>query len=333
LAKAIGVTQGKICKIELGVLKPSESDLQAICRVLRFDESLLTDADLIFGLGGDFLYRRRVSLSGRARRRIEAEANIRRLQVDRLLRSAKIESRFGFPAHHIEEFGDQPERVARAVRRAWKIPGGPIANMTRLIESAGGIVFAVDFETDLIDGTNIRIPGRPPLFFLNKNVSGERHRFNLAHELAHAVMHFSTVLGDAEKEANQFAAEFLMPAEEIRPDLRNLDLSDAARLKSVWGVSMAAIIQRARDLGRLTESNYRRLFTVLSASGQRRRENFPLEFEKPEAFDNLVKWHRQKLSLGDDDMDKLLFTGQLGPIDVPQVPTLRLAGGGLFDGA
>jgi Zn-dependent peptidase ImmA (M78 family) len=169
------------------------------------------------------------------------------------------------------------------------------------------------------------------MFFLNKNVSGERHRFNVAHELAHAVMHFSTVLGDAEIEANAFAAEFLMPADEIRSDLRNLDLSDAARLKSVWGVSMAAIIQRARDLNRITESSYRRLFTILSATGQRRCEHLPIPFENPETFDLFIAWHRNRLNLSESEIQKLLFTDSLGTIEIPQLPALRLADGTLFD--
>lgn len=188
----------------------------------------------------------------------------------------------------------------------------------------------VDFESDLVDGTNLRVPGLPPLLFLNQNVAGERHRFNCAHELGHAVMHFSTALGDAEDEANAFASEFLMPRAEIRSDLRNLDLSGAARLKQVWGVSMAALITRARDLGMMTESTYRRMFTSLSSRGFRREEPLPVPFEQAARFDQLVAWHREHLRLDESAMNSLLFTSKLGPLEVPKYPPMRLATGTLF---
>ena len=48
---------------------------------------------------------------------------------------------------------------------------------------------------------------------MNSDMPGDRHRFNLAHELGHALMHRHST-GECESEANRFAAEFLMPKEE-----------------------------------------------------------------------------------------------------------------------
>jgi Zn-dependent peptidase ImmA (M78 family) len=167
------------------------------------------------------------------------------------------------------------------------------------------------------------------MFFLNGKVSGERHRFNIAHELGHSVMHFSTAMGDAEDEANAFAQEFLMPKAECRSDLKDLDLSAALRLKRVWGVSMAAIIRRAKDLKVISTDKYRRLNTQLGMNNMRLVEPEPLPIEQPELFDKLLKLHREKLAYTPDEMRRLMFTEKLGELPVPQVPQMRLVG--LFD--
>jgi Zn-dependent peptidase ImmA (M78 family) len=217
------------------------------------------------------------------------------------------------------------DRIAQEVRNVWRLPPGPVRNVTAAIENAGGVVFVMDFETDLIDGTNVRFPGSPPMLFVNSKVPGDRHRFNLAHELAHVVMHLSPTFGDAEEQADQFASEFLMPRSTIRSDLRNLDLSVAAQLKVVWGVSMAAIIKRAYDVGTITQSTYRRLFTALSARGMRTHEPLEVPFEKPTVFETLVAVHREDFQMTDAEMRKVLFTDQLGPMPTKQPPPkLRL---------
>lgn len=329
LAAAIGVAQGTISKYELGLDTIPEHHATSICQALRFERELLEQPDMLVGLGGDFLYRKRACVSAKAQRRVEAEANIRRLQVRRLTRSGAIDQHLPFPAISIDEVGGNAERVAIETRNALRIPRGPIRNLTRILENAGAIVFAVDFGTDLIDGTNIRMPGIPPLLFLNANVPGERHRFNLAHELGHVVMHFSTALGDAEDQANAFANEFLMPKAEIRSDLRNLDLAAAMRLKKIWGVSMAAIIHRAHQLRQITATAYKRMFMQLGAAGMRTQEPQPLEFERPEAFEALITLHRQRLGYAEDDVRRLLFTDKLGELPRTVAPQMRLVG--LFD--
>lgn len=329
LAGVIRAGQGTVSKYELGTIPVPDHHLDAICLALRYERAMFEQSELLVGLGGDFLYRKRASVTAKAQRRVEAEANIRRIQVVRLLRGAAVKERFPFPTIPLDEVNGRPEKAAQEARRALRLPAGPVRDLTRVLENAGAIVFTVDFGTDLIDGTNMRLPGLPPMLFLNENVSGERHRFNLAHELGHAVMHFSTATGDPEAEANQFSREFLMPRAEIRDDLRNLDLAAAIRLKRVWGVSMAALIMRARDLRQITDSVYRRLFTQLGASGMRTREAEPLPFERPEAFRAMVEYHRATLGLSEDDLRQLLLTDKLGEIPVPEVPQLRLAG--LFD--
>lgn len=326
LARAIGVSQTAIGKYEAGLIRFPENEITKLCSALDFEPEFFAHRPIRVAPGGDFLYRKRANVSQKVRRRVEAEANIRLLQVERLLQSVELQvDHIRFPAIDPEEQLGRIDRVAQDVRQALRIPSGPISNVTRYIERAGGIVFAVDFETDLIDGTNIRMPGRPPLLFLNANVPGDRHRFNLAHELGHVVMHYGLAGRDAEEQANAFAREFLMPKALIRSDLRNLDLPAAARLKPVWGVSMAALIYRAHELGTISDYKYQQLFRSLNAKGMRSVEPVDYPFEQPEAFDELVESHRRNFDMTESDARRLLFTDNLGPREpVQPPPVLRL---------
>ncbi len=329
LANCIRVAQATVSRYEIGAIPVPEMHRDQISSALNYESEFLEQPDLLVGLGGDFLYRKRAKLSAKAQRRVEAEANIRKMQVVRLLRGANIEERFPFPAIPLNEVGYRPEVAAQQLRQAFRMPRGPVQNLTRILENAGAIVFTVDFGTDYVDGTNIRLPGIPPLLFLNKNVQGERHRFNLAHEVGHTVMHFATAIDDPESEANTFANEFLMPKAEIWSDLKNIDITGALRLKPVWGVSIAALIHRAYQLNQIPKSKYQRLFTQLGAAKMRTIEPQTLPFERPETFDKLLELHRIKLGFAESEMRRLMFTDRLGEIPVPRTPQMRLTG--LFD--
>lgn len=317
LARAIGVKQAKVSKYENGFLNVSDDDLAKVSSVLGYHRDFFFQTDTVYGLGATVLFhRRRQTAPARVQRRVQAQVNILRMQIDRLLRSANVAAEFSFEPLDLDELDGDPEVAARCVRAAWRLPPGPIANMTTVIENAGGIVVNCDFGTNKIDAVHYWLPGLPPMFFMNAKVCGERHRFNLAHEVAHAILH-KYAMGDVENEANSFGANFLMPREVIEPQLIGLTLQRALGLKRIWKVSMQAIIRRARDLGKISERKYRRLFTDLSARGYRRVEPDPIEREEPTVVKNLVDVHRSHLAYSPADLRRLLFADDTGilPVD------------------
>jgi Zn-dependent peptidase ImmA (M78 family) len=122
-------------------------------------------------------------------------------------------------------------------------------------------------------------------------------------------MHHLPTDEDPEVEANRFAAEFLMPADEIGPELYNMTLPKAAAMKSYWKVAMQAIIMRAYHLGKISEDQYQRLFRQLSAKGYRKCEPAPIPPEEPEMFRGLLDFYRK--SLGHSTQELSLFLGEL----------------------
>jgi Zn-dependent peptidase ImmA (M78 family) len=170
--------------------------------------------------------------------KIEAIINIRRQHITKLLRSFEEPVAKPIPQIDLDATGATPERVAEQMRAYWMLPRGPIENLVEVIEDGEGIVISTNFDTLLLDGLSFRSEGLPPLFFLNRGMPVDRTRFSLAHELGHMVLH-AIPEDDAlmEAQAHRFAAEFLMPAADIRPYLKEAKLSVFARIKRFWMVS------------------------------------------------------------------------------------------------
>ena len=312
LAKRIGVSQGKVSKYENGMLAVSDEDLAAICRETHYNEDFFRLHEPIYGLGSSFIFnRKRKSAPVAIQRIVQAKVNVARLQLSRLLRSTEVDAAYSIQPIDVQSTNGDAAEVARRFRAAWRIPLGPIRSVTRVIEGAGGFVVPCRFGTNLIDAAHLWVPGNPPMFFMNNNISGDRHRFNLAHELGHAVMHQFPV-GDIEAEANAFAAEFLMPAAEIAPELSDLNLEKLGRLKQRWRVSMSSLIYRAKEVGRIAESKASSLYALLGKMGYRQVEPINIEVEQPSLIPQLIDLHKKSFGYADSELMRLLF------VDTPE---------------
>ncbi len=160
-----------------------------------------------------------------------------------------------------------PAEIARRTRYSLGLHRGAIGNLTVLLEDHGVIIQKMDFGTEKMDGlTSITDRGRR-VIFLNTRMPNDRMRFSLAHELGHLIMHLSFVPKHPERvedEANEFASEFLMPEAEIKSSLKRITLPMLGNLKQQWGVSMRALIRRARDLQMIDDKIYRNYQIIFS---------------------------------------------------------------------
>jgi Zn-dependent peptidase ImmA (M78 family) len=301
------MAQSRISKIENGISEPASLEIEKIARATGVNRAFFFQSEEIHGLGSTFVFnRKRQNVPLKIQRAIQANVNIMSLQAKRLLLGAEIVVSNKFERLDMDQFAGRAEKAARFLRAHWAVPLGPVANVTRLVEAAGGIVFVNDFGTDQIDAAHMWLPGMPPMFFMNSALPPDRYRFNLAHELAHALLH-RFVTGDCEDEANAFASEFLMPKEEISRYLDSMTLEKAARLKAIWKTSMHAIIYRAKTLGKISERQFTRLMQTMGARGYRKAEPIDFPREEPNTVKELVKVHRDFHHYTDDDLNSLLF--------------------------
>jgi Zn-dependent peptidase ImmA (M78 family) len=159
-----------------------------------------------------------------------------------------------------------------------------------------------------VDAISQWTPDMPPVFFINEEIPGDRLRFTLAHELGHVIMHQVLTLDprDMEREADRFAAEFLMPAKEITNDFSSVTLADLVRMKAYWKVSMAALAKRAHDLGKLTPRQYRALFEQMSKLGYRTKEPEPIPVEEPMLANEILDVYRDEKQYSIPELSRLV---------------------------
>ena len=77
-----------------------------------------------------------------------------------------------------------------------------------------------------------------------------------------------------EKEANEFAAAFLMPETTFASDavLEPQNLDYYKQIKRKWKVSIAAMLYRSCDLGIITQSQYQYMMRIMQNKGWRKSE-------------------------------------------------------------
>ena len=200
------------------------------------------------------------------------------------------------------------------------------------MERAGCIVLPCEFESIGVYGLPLQPPGLPTCIFLNNAMPGDRQRFTLAHELGHAIMH-RIPSADMEREADIFASELLMPAQDIRGDLMHgVNLPRLAALKPIWRVSMGALLMRAKALGCITDMQSTYLWRQMSAAGYRKKEPLEVEFapEQATAFSDILRAHADDLGYTMADFEAMLhvhaaeLNAMYGIEKQPGAPKLRL---------
>lgn len=268
LADAVGVTARTLSAWESGSAPESRS------------------ADLAAATGQPEAFFLRPALQGvadeaaflRARRRIGARLRHRSLALGTLGMDfyREVASGFRLPALALEAADPRlsPAQVARETRVAWGLGVGALPNLVQLAESRGVRVLGLPVEALEVDAFSFWADDGHPYVFLSRLKTAERSRFDLAHEIGHLVLHGSTTDTreqtdrELEREADVFAAEFLMPESSVRARIpRTPSLRSLLAFKDSFGVSARAAVRAAHDAGRLSEWAYRQVQAELKARG------------------------------------------------------------------
>jgi Zn-dependent peptidase ImmA (M78 family)/DNA-binding XRE family transcriptional regulator len=307
LAKSAGVTQALISKLEAGLTTdPAPETAESLASALSVPVAFLFSEEKVHGMP-QFHYRKRAKLGRKALDKIEAQINIRRIHVARLFRAYETQSD-RFPVIDLDSTNWTPQQAAQHVRGLWLLPRGPIDNLTEIVERAGAVIIQIDFGTSLLDALSFRIPGLPPLIFMNSGMPGERYRFTLAHELAHLILHNSPETDEnMEAQADEFASELLMPAKEIRPYLISPSLGSLARVKPYWKVSIKALIYQCNKQKLITPNQYTGLMINYSKAGYAKGEPFPIPVETPAILHEALNYHLSQLGYDLEDLATLLM--------------------------
>lgn len=116
---------------------------------------------------------------------------------------------------------ENPIEAAKEIRKIYNIrEEEPIYDILSLVEDAGIKLYLHDFNFQKTFGLSVNKEDGGPAIIVNNNesISVERKIFTIAHELGHLILHRNSFDGEVseeneieEKQANDFAAELLMP--------------------------------------------------------------------------------------------------------------------------
>lgn len=287
------VTKQALSKYETGKAYPSPTVASRLAQALDVGtvELLSTPRYQI-----EFVaYRRHAGLGVRSQEQLQG------VLAEQLSARLELQERLGAHRHYSLQGRrvssvDGAEDVANQLREEWGLGTDPVANLTDVLERNKVHVIAVSGGPRKFHGISAfaldrdgEICGAGVAF--EDGASGERQRLTLAHELGHLAVRPDEDV-DEEKAAFRFGASLLIPAEELRLSLggrrTHIDVEELLLLKKHFGVSMQALIYRARDLGIISESTMRQLFISFSRSGWRKREPGELPLEEPTLWRQLV---------------------------------------------
>ncbi len=314
LADKVGRTTRTISSYENGQEEPPESTLVIISKVLNFPLNFFY-ADDPDDIDTDAVSFRALSKMTATQRNIAISAG----QIAVLFNNW-LQKKLNLPATHVPEYRDlSPSAAAHALRQEWGLGELSITNMIHLLESKGIRVFSLFYNVKEIDAFSFW-KDNIPYIFLNHQKSGERSRFDAAHELGHLILHkHAKPQGrEAEFQADNFASSFLMPEGAVKSATVFMPTLDAMiKLKENWKVSVAALVRRFKDLDLMTDWYYQKLNIQMSQLGMLTKEINGIPHENSQLLEKVFKllWvqgvTREKISeellIPVSDLDNLVF--------------------------
>lgn len=259
------VTKQAISKYERGLMQPSDTVMDALCRLYQASPDFLLERKPV--TVSDFSFRSKYPLSKKEEQRIVSEVKLRMeyyLALEHLL-GATMDFKNPFSNLAINSF-DDVEKAAQLVRRKWNLGNDTIASVCRMLELAGIKVLELEMEEE-VDGLCGWINKKIPFIVLKKNkVTVERKRFTALHELAHILFPALDGMDSKMKErmCHRFASAILLPVEVIEAYVgrcrSSLAISELTSLRNMYGVSVAAIVHRLKDLSVISTEYYNHVF-------------------------------------------------------------------------
>lgn len=199
------------------------------------------------------------------------------------------------PKKDLQDFQLNATYLASEIRQYFNLGMNPIGDIVRLLEKNGVIIHFFDYDfisnqNKNFDGVSFYISG-VPVILINNNIQGARKIFTIAHELGHLIMHNHNDIiisndRDIEKEANEFASEFLAPNRAFRGEFVRLNVAKLFELKAYWNISASALLYKAKKLS-LSDAQFRRLIT--SMAPYRKEEPNDLWVNSPILLDRMLK--------------------------------------------
>lgn len=297
LSEKIGVTSQAISQYELGHSTPQPEVMMRIIRELNFPLAFFRkEKKRDINFAETAVYYRGVKnipkkLKDAYRYRIEWIDEIYSF-LNRYIDFPKIDL-----PNLEEEFSQQMyegldnetlETIALSLRSYWGLGTNPIPNMVTLLQKKGFVIARIELQSKKIDAFSQWYNNIPYIILGSDKGAAVRSRFDLAHELAHLILHRNILNEDMdrkevreriEREADYFAGAFLMPLGGFDRQVVSSSVKHLLILKQEWKTSVSSMIKRSEQLHLFTDNQIRYLKSQMTNQRMWRKE--PLDDELP----------------------------------------------------
>lgn len=264
LADKLDITKQAIGKYEQGLMQPTSTILIKMAQALDIKVDYFFRKKQVELQGIEF--RKKTQLSKKEQERIIEKATEfleRYLELEILL---GIDNTFEHPLKNtVVRTCEEAEQTAKHLREVWELGFSPIPNIVEMLEERGVRIFEIE-SSENFDGL-FAWADSIPLIVLNTRITDTaRKRFTIVHELAHLLLAIPEDIEHRIKEklCHTFAGAFLLPAIPfialIGPKRSQFFEKELITIKEYFGISIHAIIVRARHLLIISDSLYRGMF-------------------------------------------------------------------------
>jgi Zn-dependent peptidase ImmA (M78 family) len=196
------------------------------------------------------------------------------------------------PACMLQLTGDS-EDDAHSLRKHLNLAvDGPIDNLIEVLENKGILIYVCEINNDKFSGMNGFVNGRPYIV-VNKNMSPERNRSTIVHELSHLMFRWPQDMEDSyiEELATAISGAFLLPKTDAIRELgihRTVISKDMLLVAQEYGISMFLLVKRAQLSGVISKSLAKKFYIQASSAGWRKNEPVRIDKENSTLFEQLV---------------------------------------------
>lgn len=305
LADKVGITEQAIWQYENNHVSPKLAVINKLKSIFNVKASYFLKEDLLS------LYTNNINAKNIAYRsdsvnslsKTQSETTHIRF-IDAFLK--KIEQRILYPANIIKDIREeviefinvnknmerhnQIKHIAGIARKRIGLSEESNQNILFLFEKSGIFIFEKYIGDDIDAYSLWSEDDRAYIMLGTIRKTAARRNFDLAHELGHLLLHFTCefTMQDTdsyrllEKEANQFAGEFLIPeenfVEECNRIIKRSNPEAYIDMKKKWQVSLQFIAVRAFDLELINYQQYRYFFMLINKK----------DYKKIEPLDNVI---------------------------------------------
>lgn len=293
LAEKSKITPMAVSNYENGKRLPNMSVLKKLARVLDVKVSdflAARDKNILFE-HGEFRKNSSLSITQQEFIRESVEEYFNRFMNVLEILGGKILP--DSPACHVLQLSQDIDVNALSLREHLGFAkDSPIEDLIGKLEDKGILIYECSIDNSKFSGMNGFVNGRPYIA-INTNMTAERNRSTVIHELAHLMFAWPSGMEaqEIEQKATAISGAFLFPKSDVLRELgvrRSAITADMTLVAIEYGISMQLLVERARACSVISDGAKKDFYMKISKAGWRKSEPERISREKSTLFQQLV---------------------------------------------